>query len=89
MKEYRFDYIKEMVEQWRDDVPRDVQTIAGLPFYVSLPWVDFDENCKLRVIPPHDYYGEEIEDMQDWLNQRNKYCEKLAKEYENSKTIQD
>lgn len=89
MKEYRFDYIKEMVDKWREDVPKDVESIAGTPFLVNLPWVDLDENYKLRVTPAHDYYGEEIEDMQDWINQRNKYCEKLAKEYENSKTIQD
>lgn len=33
-----------------------------------------------------DYYGEEIENMDEWIIQRNNYCKKLAKEYENNKT---
>ena len=89
MKQYKFDYIREMVEKWREDVPKDVVSIAGTPFLVNLPWVDLDENHTLRVIPAHDYYGEEIEDMQDWLNQRNAYCEKLAKEYKEKEGKRD
>ena len=78
-----------MVEQWREDVPRDANNIKGTPYRITQPFIDLDENSHLRVTTAHDYYGEEIEDIQDWINQRNKYCEKLAKEYKDSKTIQD
>lgn len=85
MKKYKFDYIKEMVEKWAKDVPKDVDTIKSTPFLINLPWIDLDDNFNLRVIPAHDHYGEEIEDVQDWIDQRNKYCEELAEEYKNKK----
>ena len=76
MKQYRFDYIKENVDKWNPSVPRDVATIESLPFWVSLPWLTLDE-----YIPPKDYYGEVVEDFDEWYNQRHEYCVKLAKEY--------
>lgn len=72
-----------MVEKWAKDVPKDADTIKSTPFLISLPWIDLDANFKLRIIPAHDYYGEEIEDVQDWISQRDKYCEELAEEYKN------
>ena len=77
MKEYKFDYIKEQVDRWSPDIEKTVERIEFLPFYVTLPWIMPDEYR-----PAMDYYGEVIEDFEDWHRQRHEYCVKLAKEYE-------
>lgn len=83
MKEYKFEYIKEIVDKWHKEVPKNVKTIEETPYGIMLPFADIDENGTLIVIPARDYYGEPIEDIVDWFNQRHEYCIKLAKEYEN------
>lgn len=85
MKKYKFDYIKEMVDQWCDEVPKDAEAIKFTPFLITPPFIGLDENCKLIGNPPYDHYGEVIDDMQDWLEQRDKYCEELAEEYKKKK----
>ncbi len=77
MKEYRFDYMREWVEQWHPSVPRTLEGIRELPFDILLPWIMPDEYR-----PAKDHYGEEIEDFEEWYRQREEYCKKLAKEYE-------
>lgn len=76
-KRYRFDYIKEIVNNWRPEVPKTFENISFLPFYVSPPWIMPD--C---YIPPKDYYGEVVDDIGEWYKQREEYCKKLAEEYE-------
>lgn len=76
-KTYRFDYIKEIVEQWRPWIPKTYENINFLPFYVSTPWIMPD--C---YIPPKDYYGEVVEDIGEWYEQRCEYIKNLVKEYE-------
>ena len=83
MKEYKFEYIKEMVDKWHKDIPKDAKTIEGTPYGITLPFTNIDKTGTLIFIPARDYYGESIEDIVDWLNQRHEYCIKLAKEYEN------
>lgn len=83
MKKYRFDYIKEMVEEWDKRIPKDANTIKTTPFLIVPPFIGLDEDGKMSVRPAIDHYGEYIENLGDWFEQRNKYCEKLAKEYEN------
>lgn len=77
MKQYRFDYIKEQVEKWNPNIPKTIEQIEFLPFYLTLAWIMPDEYR-----PTTDYYGEVVGDFDDWYKQRHDYCLKLAKEYE-------
>ena len=79
MKEYRFDYLKERVEQWQEGWPKTLEAIEGLPFDILLPWFVPGEEYR----PAKDHYGEDIDDFEEWYRQRHEYCIKLAKEYEN------
>ena len=79
MKEYKFDYIRENVEKWNPSIPRTLEQIKGLPFDIVLPWIMFGEEYR----PARDHYGEVIENFAEWFSQREEYCKKLAKEYEN------
>ena len=76
-KVYRFDYIAEWVSKWSEDIPRTKEMIAGVPFDIMLPFIDYEDG-KLVIYPPKDHYGEDIDDIHDWLEQRDKYCENLA-----------
>ena len=86
MKQYRFDYIKEWVDNWNPNIPRTVANMEGLPLDVFLPWIGLDENFKMTVIPARDHYGEYIEDLKEWNKQRDNYIRNLANYYE---TLQD
>lgn len=79
MKQYKFDYIREWVEKWNPSVPKTLEQIRALPFDVLLPWIMPGEEYR----PAKDHYGEVIEDFEEWFSQREEYCKKLAKEYEN------
>ncbi len=81
MKQYRFDYIEEWVEQWNPCVPRTVEQIQTLPWDILLPFITLDENYNLVVIPAMDHYGEEIYDLNEWHKQRDEYIKKLANKY--------
>lgn len=85
METYKFDYIKEMVKEWDKSVPRDLNAILGTPFGIRLPIFSINENGKLKYTPPYDYYGQAIYDITKWMQQREAYCKKLAKEYKNRK----
>jgi len=67
MKQYRFDYIKEYAEQWGNSIPKTLANIERLPY-----------NIIFFTTPIKDYYGEDIEDMSEWLKQRHEYCVKLV-----------
>lgn len=70
MKQYRFDYIRESVEEWGDNVPKTVEFIEMLPL-------------GLLVFYPRltDPYGEVVDNFDEWYRQRHEYCVKLAEEY--------
>ena len=51
------------------------QMIYDIPFYISLPYMVPGE----PYIPPKDYYGEVVDDINEWMAQREKYIEKLYK----------
>ena len=70
-KRYRFDYIKEDVDKWDSRVPKDYYTISFLPLGLLL------------TTPIRDYYGEEVDDVQEWLRQREEYIKKLVEQYKN------
>ena len=81
---YKFDYIHEMVEKWDDNVPKNMNNIYGTPWLISLPLMMpeiINDKLLFNFYPAHDYYGEPIYDIEEWINQRKDYCEKLAKEY--------
>lgn len=85
MRDYKFDYICEMVEKWKDDVSRDIYRILGTPFGILLPLTMseiIDGKIVLKYYPAKDYYGEPIDNIEEWFKQRRDYCEKLANEYE-------
>lgn len=86
MKQYKFDYIKENVEKWGKDIPRDRETLISTPFGITMPHLfPKENNMGFNYYPPKDYYGETIEDIDDWMKQRERYCEELEKEYKNHK----
>lgn len=72
MKQYKFDYLKEMVDEWVDKTHVTRQQLDMLPFRVSLPYLDFK-----TYIPSKDYYGEVIENFEEWDRQRDEYLDKL------------
>lgn len=73
MKQYKFDYIREWVEKWNPNIPKTVEQMEHLPWDVLLPWAG---------VSAKDHYGDEIEDLGEWLRQRDEYIRNLAKEYE-------
>ena len=78
MKQYKFDYIREMVEKWNPEIPRTVEQMHHLPWCISLPWIMPGEEYR----PAKDKYGEDILDLDEWHKQHDEYIRKLAKEYE-------
>ena len=89
MKKYKFDYIREMVSEWHPSVKVDLNGVLGTPYKITLPMImpetNEDGNFQMVYYPARDYYGEEIENTQDWLKQREKYCKNLVKEIKKEK----
>ena len=79
-KKYCFDYIKEDVMKWAPDVRKNVtkQMLYMLPLRVTFPYFMPD-----RIIPAIDYYGEVIDNYDDWKRQREEYIEELYKQLKN------
>jgi len=77
MKQYRFDYIREMVEKWNPKVKKTLNNIESVPLRLTLPWIMPGEE-----LAPIDYYGEIVDNFEEWHKQRHDFCVKLAKEYE-------
>jgi hypothetical protein len=78
MKQYKFDYIREMVEKWNPEIEKTLDRIEFVPFMLTLPWIMPGEEYR----PVTDYYGETVDNFEEWHRQREEYCKKLAKEYE-------
>lgn len=72
MKQYKFDYLKEMVDEWADKTHVTRQQLNMLPWRIQLPYWDL-----ITYIPSMDYYGEVIEDAEEWHKQRGEYLDKL------------
>lgn len=79
-KKYCFDYIREDVMKWAPDVRKNVtkQMLYMLPLGVFFPFIMPD-----RITPPMDYYGEVIDNYDEWKKQREEYIENLYKELKN------
>ena len=76
-KRYCFDYIKEDVMKWAPEVRKTMtkQMIYMLPLRVNLPFIMPD-----RYIPAMDYYGEVIDNYDEWKRQREEYIDNLYNE---------
>jgi hypothetical protein len=76
-KKYCFDYIKEDVMKWASEVRKTMtkQMIYMLPLRVNLPFIFSD-----RYIPAMDYYGEVIDNYDEWKRQREEYIDNLYDE---------
>lgn len=76
-KKYCFDYMREDAMKWAPEVRKNItkQMIYMLPYGISFPFIMPD-----RIIPAMDYYGEVIDDYDEWHRQREEYIEKLYKE---------
>lgn len=79
-KKYRFDYIREDVMKWAPDVRKNVtkQMLYMLPLKVVFPFI-----LPEQITPPIDYYGEVIDNYDEWKRQREEYIENLYKELKN------
>ena len=76
-KKYCFDYIKEDVMKWAPEVRKTMtkQMIYMLPLRVNLPFIMPD-----RITPAMDYYGEVIDNYDEWHRQREEYIDNLYNE---------
>lgn len=75
---YRFDYIRDEVLGWNPDVLRKCSVsflLRTLPHTIHPAIISRSSST-----PTTDYYGEEIVDMKDYLNQRAAYISNLHKE---------
>ena len=78
-KKYRFDNIRHDVMNWSAEVRKTMtkQMIYMLPdglFY----WSDLIKGLIIR-----DYFGEVIDDYEDWKKQREEYIDNLYRELKN------
>lgn len=83
MKKYRFDYIDDWISDWSYKMKTDANCIQRLPFGVSMPFIDINENGEYTTTLARDYSGDIIEDVSDWLKQREIYCKELVKRNKN------
>lgn len=78
MKNYRFDYIDDWISDWSYEMKTDANQMQMLPFGVTMPFIDINENGEYSSTPMMDYSGDIIEDVNDWMKQREIYCKELA-----------
>ena len=73
-KKYCFDYIREDVMKWAPDVRKNItkQMLYMLPLRVQFPFISPEQ-----ITPPIDYYGEVIDDYDEWKKEREEYIDNL------------
>lgn len=76
-KKYCFDYIKEDVMKWAPDVRKNVtkQMLYMLPLRVQFPFIS-PEQIPIAI----DYYGDVIDNYDEWKKQREEYIDNLYNE---------
>lgn len=79
-KKYCFDYIREDVMKWAPDERKNVtkQMLYMIPSRIRLPFISTEQ-----ITPAIDYYGEVIDNYDEWNRQREEYIEELYKELKN------
>lgn len=75
-KKYRFDNIRYDVMNWSPEVRKTMtkQMLYNLPYGLTY-WSDFEKGMIIR-----DYFGDVIDDYDEWSRQREEYIEQLYKE---------
>ena len=84
MKKYKFDIIRQNVMSWSPDIRENLSSPDELHCACpgpSCPWITLEE-----YIPSHDYYGETVDDIDEYIQQRNAYCKQLFKEIQKTQT---
>lgn len=86
-KIYRFEYIKEDVMKWSEEVRKTMtkQMLYMLPLRVTMPYIMPDE----PIIPATDFYGDPIDDYDEWKRQREEYIENLYNELKSTNENDD
>lgn len=76
-KKYCFDYIREDVMKWAPDVRKNVtkQMLYMLPLRVQFPFIS-PEQIPIAI----DYYGDVIDNYDEWKKQREEYIDNLYNE---------
>lgn len=63
-KIYKFDYLKEWVNEWNDKTHVTRNQLGMLPLGIN-------------ILTHQDYYKEIIENVEDWNKQREEYLDRL------------
>ncbi len=79
-KKYCFDYIGKDVMKWAPEMRKNVtkQMLYMIPLRVQFPFISPEQ-----ITPAIDYYGEVIDDYDEWSREREEYIEKLYKKLKN------
>lgn len=82
-KKYRFDNIRHTVMNWHPEVRKTItkQMIYMIP-YGLFYWSDLEKGLIIK-----DYFGEVIDDYEDWEKQREEYIENLYKQLKMEKNM--
>ena len=84
MKKYKFDIIRQNVMSWSLDIRENLSSPDEL--YCACPTPSFPWIMPGEYIPSKDYYGEIVDDFDDYIKQRNAYCKQLFKEIQKTQT---
>ena len=84
MKKYRFDYIREQIADWDKEMVT-FENVRNLPFRISPPSMGPGVDGRVNFLPSMDPYGNPIDDMDDWIDQRNDYIEELVEKIKKDK----
>ena len=80
-KKYCFDFIRKGCLKWSDSFKRTLtkEMICMVPLGLRLPIYIPGE----KYIPLRDYYGVEVDDVEDYIKQRDEYIDSLYIELKN------
>ena len=85
MKKYDFSYIEKEFLAKKENITDIEAWFRTLPFNILLPMIMLNENIDVVYHPAKDPNGIEIEDLNSWHKQREKYINNLIKKYKNEK----
>lgn len=83
MKEYCFNYIREAFDKQKDwlGIALEKEDIVSCTNF-SLNWnIDLNSSTGHSDELAYDYYGEPVDDLKEYFNQRNAFVDELFDEY--------
>jgi hypothetical protein len=88
---YKFDYIKEVVDSWNEEVKKRLtkDMIINTPYYVTLPYVGLTDTHEFKTSNLIDYYGQEIDDFEEWNKEREEYIDRLFEKLTKERTYEN